>query len=102
MCADAAGPNRGRGCLVTNSVVELGPHDVRIRKKLRSIYREFEDLFDAALKRAQAQGELAPNRETRPIARYLLHSTQGIRVLSRLSADVEYLNEIAEETFRGL
>jgi len=102
MCADAAGENRGQGCMVTNSVVELAPHNAVIRKKLKAIYQEFEDLFDETLKRAQAQGELDSRRDTRALARYLLHSTQGIRVLSKLSPSIDYLNEIAEVTLSVL
>ena len=47
-----------RGCLVTNTTIELAPHDVEMQREIRAIYLEVEDAFCRVIARAQETREI--------------------------------------------
>jgi TetR/AcrR family transcriptional regulator, transcriptional repressor for nem operon len=102
MCEDAAGAHRGMGCLIVNSAVEVAPHDPGIRQSVQKIHREIEKIFLETLKRAQADGELAPDKDVQAIARFLTHSTQGIRVMAKVNPTKAFMRDVAEQTLSVL
>ncbi len=102
MCEDAAGKHRGMGCMITNTAVELAPHDPEIRKEVRKIYAEVERLISDQLTRAQQAGELAPDKDVESIARFLTQSTQGIRVMSKVNPTQAFMRDVAKQTLSVL
>jgi len=102
MCEDAAGAHRGMGCMIVNSAVEVAPHDPGIRKAVQKIHREIEGIFLNTLKQAQADGELARDKDVQAIARFLTHSTQGIRVMAKVNPTKAYMRDVAEQTLKVL
>ncbi|MEU7412961.1 TetR family transcriptional regulator [Streptomyces sp. NPDC042638] len=92
-----AEPTRERGCLVTNTAVELAPHDRDAARRVEHDWDTLETLLHAALVRARAQGELAPDREPAPLARMLLVLLQGVRVVGKASADPARVRDAAEQ-----
>lgn len=85
-----------RGCLMTNAIVELAPHDPVVATHLRRCLQRVEDAFYTALVRARDQGEIAGERDLRALARYFAASLQGLRVMARLGAGPEALQDIAK------
>ncbi|MHC5904954.1 TetR/AcrR family transcriptional regulator [Streptomyces sp. S6] len=83
----AAEPGRHRGCLVTNTAAELAPHDTAATRRIDLDWDHLETLLHSALVRAEAQGELAPGRDPRALARMLLVLLQGLRIVGKASAD---------------
>ncbi|MGF1425005.1 TetR/AcrR family transcriptional regulator [Kitasatospora sp. LaBMicrA B282] len=81
--AEAAEDQRQRGCLVTNSAVELAAREPAVARLVAASWAHLETALTAALLRAQAQGELAADAEPRALARFLLVFLQGVRVLGR-------------------
>lgn len=102
MCEDAAGKHRGMGCMITNTAVELAPHDPEIRKAVRKIYADVEGLIAAKLQLAQRDGELAPDKDVASIARFLTHSTQGIRVMAKINPSKAFMRDVAKQTLSVL
>ncbi len=102
MCDDAAGKHSGLGCMVVNTAVEVAPHDPEIRKMIRTIYAKIEMLMTGLLKQAQAEGELSPDKNVEAIARFLTHSTQGIRVMAKIRPTKTYMRDVAEQTLSVL
>jgi TetR/AcrR family transcriptional repressor of nem operon len=102
MCEDAAGKHRGLGCMVVNTAVEVAPHDAEIRAKVRKIFADIETVFRATLQQAQDDGELAPDKNVEAIARFLTHSTQGIRVMAKVNPPKAYMRDVAEQTLSVL
>lgn len=80
-CADD--PER-KGCLVTNTVVELLPGDAACARRAETNFDHMQRDIAGALTRAQAQGELSPDKDPRTLAAFLVTFLQGIRVMAKL------------------
>ncbi|MDG4863878.1 TetR family transcriptional regulator [Streptomyces sp. T-3] len=88
---------RLRGCLVTNTAAELGPHDAAAVRRVEASWAHLEMPLHAALVRAQAQGELSPGRDPLALARMLLVLMQGIRVVGKASSEPGRVRDAAEQ-----
>ncbi|MFJ8308036.1 MULTISPECIES: TetR/AcrR family transcriptional regulator [unclassified Streptomyces] len=89
--------SRLTGCFVTNTAAELGPHDTAATRRVELSWEHMETLLHSALARAQAQGELAADRDPRGLARTLLVSLQGMRVVGKASGDPGRVRDAAEQ-----
>jgi TetR/AcrR family transcriptional repressor of nem operon len=85
-----------RGCLVTNSIVELAPHDEEVAKVLRSAVNRMEKAFKATLDRAAESGEISADTDTRAVARFLNSTLQGMVVLGKASASKSALKDVVK------
>jgi AcrR family transcriptional regulator len=88
-----------RGCLMTNTIVELAPHDSQIRAFVSTSLGRLESALTATLTEAVRVGELPPTTHPRRTARLLLTIMQGALVLSKtnLADTVREALESAEE-----
>ena len=73
----------GRGCLITNTIVELAPHDARIRSAVSQRLRKLEDALAKNLEAAEAAGELPAGVSPRSAAKMVVTLMQGALVLSK-------------------
>jgi TetR/AcrR family transcriptional repressor of nem operon len=80
---DIAAADGGRGCLFTNSMVELGPHDPAVRKFINGVWTVLEDALAANLQDAIDAGEVRDSLDARGTARLLLTIMQGALVLTK-------------------
>ena len=85
-----------RGCFVVNTAIELLPTDRMAARRVESSWDAVEVALTSALTRARAQGELAPDRDPRALARFLLTVMQGLRVLAKGDPDPARLGDAAE------
>ena len=92
----ALAPRRPRGCLVTNSVAELASRDRGTAIKVGAVLTKIEAAFHRAVLRAQAAGEIDPNRNPRALARFLTSSAQGLSVMAKTFANRAALNDIVK------
>jgi TetR/AcrR family transcriptional repressor of nem operon len=98
----AAAPDGRDGCLMTNSAAELGARDADVRRVLALSYRRIERAFERALRRAQARRDLARDRDPRGLARFLLATIQGLRVMGKARPEPRLLQDIVESALRCL
>lgn len=91
-----------RGCLATNSAVELAPHDPELARHVRGMLSRVEDALRSALERARGTGELAADIEPPAVARFLITVLQGLRVLSRSGMAPETLRDTVEVSMKAL
>lgn len=82
-----------RGCLLANSAVELAPHDPEVAEKISRYVLRTEDAFERALVRARDAGEIAGDSDPKALARFLVNTLHGMRVLARAGADRETLED---------
>ena len=87
------------GCLVPNAAAELAPVDESVKFIVASTYARIEDAFhgalcDAGLSRSKA--------ELRDIARMLVATIQGIRIIGKTGATREDLESIADGAMLAL
>jgi TetR/AcrR family transcriptional repressor of nem operon len=90
------------GCFLTNSAVEVGPHDAEAEQHLKASLKRIEAAFYDALVEARAHGEIRTRRDLRALAKFLTSSLQGIRVMARVNPDRETLLAIAEIVISSL
>lgn len=96
--ASEAGDDSGRrGCFIVNTAVEVAPHDRQAARRVAASWDYLEAAMTSALIRAQAQGELAPGKDPRALARLLLVLMQGIRVVGKVSAEPRRLWDAATQ-----
>jgi TetR/AcrR family transcriptional repressor of nem operon len=93
---------RARGCFVANSLVELGPHDTKIRELLAETLGLLESGLVKALRRAQRAGELASERSPRALARAMTNAMVGMAVTGKLSQSRSAVADIYSGTLAML
>ncbi|WP_232666830.1 TetR/AcrR family transcriptional regulator [Pseudonocardia sp. TRM90224] len=81
--AEAAGTSGSRGCFITNTAVELAPHDPDAARRVQASWQLLETALTSALIRAGAQGELAEPFDAAATARMLVVFLQGVRVAGK-------------------
>lgn len=99
--AGAADPER-RGCLLTNTAVELAPVDAGVAACVRDALAGIEDAFARLVERGQATGEIGPWKDTRDLARHLLAAAQGLRVMAKVGYGRAALRGIADQALSVL
>src|SRR5215212_12086278 len=82
-----------RGCLLANSAVELAPHDPEVAARISGYIGRTEGAFHGALERARDRGEIPSDSDPRALARFLVNTLHGLRVLARAGADRETLED---------
>jgi TetR/AcrR family transcriptional repressor of nem operon len=90
-----ADPQR-RGCLISNTVMELSPHEKEIAGRLRQALKMAEDAFLKVLTRAQQQGELHMGQDPRTLAQFLVTMMQGAVVMIKAGAPGDMVKQTAE------
>ncbi|MCU7825912.1 TetR/AcrR family transcriptional regulator [Kitasatospora sp. DSM 101779] len=93
---EAVREQRHRGCLITNTATELAARDPDAARRVRASWDTLETLTAGALARAQAQGELAPEKDPRALARLLLTVMQGMRVIGKAGDDPRRVTDAAD------
>jgi TetR/AcrR family transcriptional regulator, transcriptional repressor for nem operon len=89
------------GCLITNSLIELGASDPSIEAKIVLHFGRLETAFNDALARAQTRGELKPGVGPEA-ASYLVCLVQGLNVLARTKPTRAQLVAIVDTALSSL
>ena len=90
------------GCMAINATAELAAHDPSVAKLVAARQRAVEELFFRALERARAAGELAPAKDTRGLARFLVGALQGLRLAATADPGSPALRDMARITLQAL
>ena len=69
------------------AAVEMLPGDQDVAPRVSRLFRRMQDLYAAAIIRAQTLGEIDPELDERVLARFLVCQIQGMRVLGKAGAD---------------
>jgi TetR/AcrR family transcriptional repressor of nem operon len=93
---------RARGCLVANSLVEIGSQDTEIRELLAETLALLETGILKELRRAQRMGELPADRPPRAIARALTNALIGMAVTGKLGQKRSTVQDIYAGTLAML
>lgn len=73
-----------RGCFLVNSALEVAPHDKKLGGLIADRLAELEAFFARSIRKAQAEGTVPRERVGKDLARLLLGTVLGIRVLARV------------------
>lgn len=98
----SAGTEGTRGCLVTGSAMELVPHDPVVTARVVRMFRAMEDRLTAAVARARAAGEVTSPRSDRALARFLVCTLEGLRVLGKTAPTPRVMHTLVDTAFDAL
>ncbi len=83
-----------RGCLITNTAIELCSHDPETEKRITHNFQRIEQAFYSALSKSQALGEIAADSDLHALARFFTCNLQGLRVISRVNPSRNTLQDV--------
>ncbi len=87
---------REQNCLIVSAATERLCHDPEVAAKVEATTSSLEDAMTEMIATAQAGGELGGVREARDLARYLMTTVHGIRVMGAINPDRRYLMSVVE------
>lgn len=94
--------NGSRGCFMTNTTVELAPHDAKAAEKTGAYMHRLQAALYHALIRAHQNGEIQQGHRINDFARFLTSSCQGLAVLAKVSPKREILDAIVDVSMTSL
>ncbi|WP_372621895.1 TetR/AcrR family transcriptional regulator [Falsiroseomonas sp.] len=86
-----------RGCLLVNSALEVAPHDPEIGTVIAERLGELEGFFLRCIRAAQRDGTANPAHRAHDLARLLLTTVLGLRVLARARPEPAVLRGAARQ-----
>lgn len=90
-------PNVIDGCLVTNSLTELGLFDEEVKKQTKKSLEYMEQTFYKAIIRGQALGEINASKNAQLMAMQLLNNAQGLFVMSKSGMSRKKLKALVDQ-----
>ncbi|WP_026993725.1 TetR/AcrR family transcriptional regulator [Flectobacillus major] len=91
-----------KGCFMTNSTIELAPHDPQIHKIVKDNMQDIEEAFYNLVKKGQDLREITNKQDARALARFLFNTISGIRVAAKSGAGKAVYQDIIEVTLSVL
>ncbi len=93
-----------RGCLITNTAIELIDNDERVLQLVRQNFAMLEQALHRNIQQGQNSGEISKHHDAANVAACILNTMQGLRVLSKASSETEHkrLNDIIETSLAAL
>lgn len=88
------GAQERRGCLITNTVIELGRSDKEIADIVDRYFARVERAFCRLIKRSQQNGSVRADLDPKATARWLLATAQGMSVSARFGRGLPGLPDI--------
>lgn len=89
------------GCLIVNSVAELGSSDEAVAEIAKDLFAQVEAAFRSAIERAQTTGEISSRRAPTDLAGALLAAVIGANVLAKAGSDPDNLSRILDTTLQA-
>jgi TetR/AcrR family transcriptional regulator, transcriptional repressor for nem operon len=86
-----------RGCLLVNSALEVAPHDAMIASVIAARLDELEAFFHRCVLAGQRDGSVAAAPCARDVARLLMTTVMGLRVLARSKPEPALLRGAARQ-----
>jgi len=89
------GEGRNLGCLLTNTAVEAAARNPDLEAKLSEVFNGVEQTFRRVIRRGQTDGEISKNQGPTALARFLMTTVHGLRVVARFNPDERHLRDTA-------
>jgi TetR/AcrR family transcriptional repressor of nem operon len=85
-----------RGCMIGNFAVDMADAHPEMRVALAEVMRNWTGAIAAAIREAQARGEIAGGKDADQLARYLIGSFEGALLRARVEkSDVAFADFLA-------
>ena len=86
-----------RGCLLVNTALELGRRNAEIRERIAAHLAGIESRLRQALERAERQGSLAADASPAALAKLLMTTIWGLRVMAGTGADEAQATQVVDQ-----
>ncbi|MFJ3585139.1 TetR/AcrR family transcriptional regulator [Streptomyces sp. NPDC090127] len=90
------------GCFAINASVEKADSDDAVREEVLRHFSTVEEALAATIARGQRSGEIPADRDTGTLARQVLSTYYGLRVLARVQKDRNALLSVVESALSAL
>src|SRR6185437_3269600 len=91
-----------RGCLALKAAMEMAPHDKDVADWCKRVTLERERMLSDVVRRGQRENEIDAQLDPRVVARYLMSSLNGLRVLGMASPSERAVDEVVSLILRVL
>ncbi|MFE2543941.1 TetR/AcrR family transcriptional regulator [Actinacidiphila glaucinigra] len=91
-----------RACLIVGAAMERVAHDPRVATHVESTTALLEDALAQVVAQAQADGQVSGKRDARDLARYLVVTMHGLRVMGAINPDREALTAVVDAALDAL
>jgi TetR/AcrR family transcriptional repressor of nem operon len=88
-----------RGCMLVNSALEVAPHDPEFQRVISKVMVEIEGFFGRCVRAGQEAGTLSTFQPPEDLAKLLLSTLLGIRVLARSRPQQDLLHGLIRPVF---
>lgn len=85
-----------RGCLISNTVVELAPHDKKVADTVRTVLERIQTAFLNCLDKAVERGELPKDTNTKVLSQFLATSTHGLIVTGKSALNPKEVKDVVD------
>ena len=94
--------NRPPGCLMANTALELGLGDPGVADEIRRMFRAVEKMLAAAVRKAQAQGEISKKLDCVAVGQSLVNTISGIRILEKTGASKQQVRTVVDTALAAI
>ena len=91
LVAFSLGEGKKLGCLMSNSAVEMAPHDQDTRLIVQNNLVEIAQAFCEVVQEGKDSGEFNTSESAEDIARFLTSTVQGLRVMAKSATSEDTL-----------
>ena len=83
-----------KGCMLVNSALEMAPHDPEFQRVVADVLVQVEGFFRRCVALGQSEGTISGFQSAEDLARLLLSTLLGLRVLARTRPERELLEGV--------
>lgn len=88
----------GKGCLMVNSVAEMGAYDPDVRALALENAQDVVAAFESFIHRGQISGAFAADKDARMLAVALFHSMTGMKITAKVIDDPGFFQKNIDAT----
>lgn len=99
---EATASEQPKGCLIMNTATEFSGRDTVIAGLVDEGTRQFSGVFQKAIERAQADGEIAAEKNAEVLARYVVSTISGLKTMAKAGMPAPAIEDVAEVALSAL
>ncbi len=99
---EASSDEPPKGCLIMNTATEFSGRDAVVADLVEQGTRQFADVFQAAIERAQADGEITSAKDAEILSRYVVSTMSGLKTMAKAGMPAEAIEQVAEVALGAL
>jgi TetR/AcrR family transcriptional repressor of nem operon len=102
VAAEAGVKGPRRGCLMINTATEFAGRDRQVAKEVSRGTRRMLEIFEAAIHRAQRDGEISATEDASSLARFVMTTISGVRAMVKVGMPRKSLEQMVHLALKAL